>query len=493
MEWRWPWRTRPQRIERRQIDELIESMFPLKSGRPSVAATAGNFGFSSIIQRDNVRNYKVRPGKNVLDTLKIVRDRDPDASKAVVNFLLLMGQGYNVTIHRGVDANGKPNEDKPGQLFIEDFDKRVGEEYGGGMDNLIDVLNLCLVTHGAMAVELELDDSLREVIDVHPIDPARVEMKREEKTNRLMRGLMVGQNVDGADKDGFLELSPRQFRYVPFHPDVDSPYGRSPLLSALASVFFKIELLEDLKAVVHNQGYPRLSVGVVQQAVWDNMPAIYKEPGNTESAVAFMTAFLDQLKTDYSTLQPDDTFIHWDNITVDTIGGAGTGSFDFTGLSDVLDAQIVAGLKQLPVLLGRNEGSTTTHATVQWRIFALQIEAMQRRTKRLLEWVHESALNISGRQADSTVEFESQPTTDRLVEAQAFNQEIDAWIKLVAQGWADAEEAAQALLGHPPVKEVTTEPEATEEEEETPDEAEPPPVESNGTSEEEVPEEAVTV
>ena len=461
----------------RQISEAVEkaiaAQFPLKAGRPSLVTEANkSWGYSGLIPRSSFKNYRVRPGSNVLETLKIIRDRDPDASKATMNFLLLMAQGYNATVHRGFDAEGKPREDARGQQYIQQFDAMVGQEYGGGMDNLIDVFNLSLITHGAVAVELEISPDLRSIIDVHPVDPSRVQMKRNEaESNRLMRGIIVGREVPGADKDGFLELSPRQFRYIPLHPDVDSPYGRSPFLSAIASVFFKIELLEDLKAVVHNQGYPRLDIEVIQEAVYNNMPATYKEPGNEAQAIAFVTAFITELKAQYSELKPDDTFIHWDNIKVNATEGAGGGSFDFTGLSEVLDTQITAGLKQLPILLGRNEGATTTHATVQWKVFALQIEAMQRRIKRLIEWVHTTALNVGGLQAESSVEFESQPVSDRFIEAQALNFEIDAWVKMVAQGWATDDEASQALLQHPAAGEKQPTPESSAPVENPPEEA----------------------
>ena len=56
-------------------------------------------------------------------------------------------------------------------------------------------------------------------------------------------------------------------------------------------------------------------------------------------------------------------------ITVGYVGATnGTGSLGVARVIQVLDTQIVAALKQLPVLLGSNEGATITHATVQWQI-----------------------------------------------------------------------------------------------------------------------------
>lgn len=436
-----------------QVGVRAAEAVAVKAGRPTDAlrqrSALRTGGYGDIVDRRNLYNYRPRAGSTVLETLRIIRDRDPDAAQAVMNYLLLMGQGYRAdAVRPQPDAEGQDVPDPRAQAAIRAFDAQVGDEYGGGMDNLVDVLHLTLVTQGAMAAELELADDLRAVVDVHPIDPARITFKRDEQTGRLRRGLMAPRNTDGADADGFFELNPRQVRYIPLHPDVDAPYGRSPLLAALTAIFFKIELLEDLKAVVHNQGYPRLDVSVLQAAVIDAMPAAYKAPGREEDAEAFVSGFLTQLQEAYNALKPDDTFIHWDSVTVQSVGGAG-GSIDFRALASVLDTQIVAGLKQLPVLLGRNEGATTTHATVQWRIFALQIEAMQRRTKRLLEWVHTTMLQVAGIQARVTVTFDTQPTSERLVDAQAFATETRTWGALIDRGLATRDEAAQELLGHP--------------------------------------------
>lgn len=434
----WLDRFRPQPMPTRAAAPQI------KAGRPTDALNrdrARSLGFGSLVPREGVRDYRVQERTTVLDTLRIVRDRDPDAAQAITNFLLLMGQGYEVTAYR---AGADTVIDDAATAYVRAFDARVGPDYGGGMDVLIDVINLTLVTQGASCVELEIASDLRSVVDVHPIDPARIVFKREAGTNRLMRGVQVARGTAGADSDGFLELSPRQCFYMPLHPDVDRPYGRSPILAALTAIFFKIEILEDLRAVVHNQGYPRLDVAVVEEAVIRNAPA-----GSTPDQLQLLVNdLLTDIQEQYAALRPDDTFIHPDSIKVGYVGPSGGGAVNFDVLQRVLDTQIIAGLKQLPILLGRNEGSTTTHATVQWRIFALLIDALQRRTKRLLEQVHTTALQLAGYQATARVTFAGQPTTERLVEAQALETEVRAFTQARDNGWIDDDEAANTLFGH---------------------------------------------
>jgi len=126
---------------------------------------------------------------------------------------------------------------------------------------------------------------------------------------------------------------------------------------------------------------------------------------------------------------------------------------DVTALSALLDKQIIAGLKQLPILMGRNEGATTTHGTVQLKIFILLIESLRRKVKRLIEFCHTTALQVAGYQARAHVSFEELQTTDRLIEAQALESEVRTWAALVDRGWASDEEASQAILRHDPAGE----------------------------------------
>jgi hypothetical protein len=418
-------------------------------GKPTdvTKSAINSAGFRAIVPRDNLYNYKVRPGRDVLETLRIVIDRDPDVSKAMTNFLLLMGRGYKKTI-RNRAADGTLGAVNPqADAYITQLDERVGQDYGGGMDAIVNVLNKSLIWQGAQALEIELTDDLAEVADVHPVSPHMIAFKRDATTGRLMRGVMgTPAATPGRDNDGFTELNPLQFWYVPFHPNVNEPYGSPPLLAALTAVFFKVELLADLQAVIHNQGHPRLDISVAFASIADRIPKTLLAKGKQDELRAFVRGFLEDVALGFQKLNPDDSHVHADNVKVGYVGPPGT--IDFKSLSEILDNQIIAGVKQLPILLGRNEGATTTHATVQWGIFAEQIGAFQRITKRTIERTHNTALAIRGFACASEVEFEGQPTADRLAEAQARGKEIENEIALVDNGIIDRDEAANTLVDH---------------------------------------------
>jgi hypothetical protein len=381
--------------------------------------------------------------RDVLQQLKKIRDYNPDASLAVWNVLRLANSGHQVDVYTSeAGPDGQPVQDKEGKALVEDLAERAGGEYGGGVDTILDVFHLTLMTQGAIAAEVELSQNLREVVDLCPVDPRYIEFALDQESAKAVPVIIAG----GAPK----RINLNQFRYLPLDPDVGDPHGRAPLWSALETVFFQTEVLRDLKAVCHNQGYPRLDVSLLEEIILQNVPEHLKAAGKEDELRSFVDGFLTDLQSTYNTLEPDDTFIHWDWVKVTSVGGAGGGggAIDVAKVIAAIDAQIVAGLKQLPILLGRNEGATTTHATVQWQIYVAGIEALQRRTKRLLEWMYNVALRVWGRQSYARVTFNAIRKSDRKAEAEAARIEADTMVMQELAGWVTHDEAAQAITGH---------------------------------------------
>lgn len=429
---------------------------PLMSGRPTDDQREHfqKYGLTSIIPRKGDKSWKVKADKDVLRTIRVVMDRDPDVSKAAENFILLVGDGYQKTAYkRSNNPNANPQEDPRAQSYLDDFDRRIGIEYGGGMDSIIPVLVKTLLHYGAVAVELELSEDLSEVVDVHPVRPDRITFKRDKQTGRLRSGIMTPRhgNVEGADEDGFLELPGRQFRYIPFHPHVDEPYGYPPFLSALAAVFFKVELLEDAKMAIHVNGHGRLDVTIDLEKLQAGMPQALTAIGQEDKARAWVKARIAEVSAAFKTIQADQSLFHGSDVSTEPIGPQALP--DLRGIMTVIDNQVISGTKQLPILLGRNEGATTTHATVQWGLFAKQVHAFSRIIKRIIEWVHGEALAVAGFASYSRVDFDEVRASDELAEQNVIEKKIANWDAMVSLGWADDEEGAMDTLNHRPVGE----------------------------------------
>jgi len=110
--------------------------------------------YDGVIKRNHLHQC------NVMETLSFIRDISPDASMAMWNFLRLANNGHEMEV---ADTNGNPDE--PALDYINNLAARVGKLYGGGTDQLINVMLLTGYTQGAIALEVELDENLKDVRD----------------------------------------------------------------------------------------------------------------------------------------------------------------------------------------------------------------------------------------------------------------------------------------------------------------------------------------
>ena len=396
-------------------------------------------GILSSLTDVPLRRNPVR-STTVLETLKILRDVNPDASLAAWNFQRMANPGHELEVY---DINGEINQ-KAQDYINQEIAPKVGKLYSGGADQLINVLNLSGYTLGAMALEVELEENLKDVKDFHVLDPTTLSYVPNKETGELD---LCERQLDGT----FKRLNENQVFYVPLDPDIDDPYGRSPILPAIEAVQFQMEVLSDLKAVAHHQGHARFDVAVSTEAIVANLPAnIVHDKAKVK---AWVSNYIATIKQGFDELEPDDDFYHDDSIKVDTVGGTNGKSIDSNGLIKIVNQQVVSSLKQLPILMGQNEGTTETHGTVQYKIFISGVEAIQDVTKRLIERAYNTALQVQGYQATAKVTFNNIETEDRKAEAEAEEIEIRNAKAKYDNGWITHDEASQAVTGHDAVAE----------------------------------------
>lgn len=428
------WRTK--RTARQYLGAVAQGVNQqLVGGRETRPKWAQQFmWYDGVIKRNHLHQ------RNVMETLSFIRDISPDASMAIWNFLRLANNGHELA---ATDSNDNPDE--PALDYINSLAARVGKLYGGGVDQLINVMLLTGYTQGAIALEVELEENLKDVRDFHPLDPARLDFQVDKETQETH---LVQKQADGSYK----ELNPNQVFYQPFDPDVDDPYGRSPILPVLQIIFFQVEVLKDLKQVAHHQGHARFDIQVVEESILNNISPQIASQG-TEAVKSFVKGYISDIQSSFKKLKPDDNFFHTDSVKVDMAGGTQGRSMDGTALIDIINQQVTTSLKQLPILLGHNDTVTETHGTVQYQIFVAGIESIRRGVKRMLERAYNLALQVQGSQSTATLTFNPIRVTDRLEDAQAAQAETNNLITQVNQGWIDNNEAANSAVGHDAVGE----------------------------------------
>lgn len=392
---------------------------------------------------------------DTITALRMLRDLDPQASHAVWNYLRMINPGHTLRAYQfktneespethkesDMDTSSEIREEGAAQAFLDQVARRIGGEYGGGLDQLHNVLALGLITTGAVCAEVAPTADLDDVVDWYPVDPTLIAFLRDKEGT-----LHLGQRF----RDGtFHDLNPNQVFYTPLDPDVDDPYGRPPLLPALSAVLAKGQMINDLRAVAHNQGYPRLDVSLKWDAIMAAAPPSLREPGREAEFKDWTENVLSAIVTDYESLQVDDTFVHYDWVDIKMVGGsAGVGAFDFAALEKILSRSVNSALKTLPILLGINETTSETHGSIQWQIQVQGVSALQRLIKRTIEKLADASLAIKGLPAHAKVEYQRIRTVDRLFEAQADFFETRTIQLQEMMGWRAHDEAAEMVTGH---------------------------------------------
>jgi hypothetical protein len=99
----------------------------------------------------------------------------------------------------------------------------------------------------------------------------------------------------------------------------------------------------------------------------------------------------------------------------------------------------------MPILLGRNYGTTETYGTAQFEIINRQVEGVNRSVQKLLERLYNFELALMWGEATARVKMRTNRTVDVLKEAQAREKEIGNVLRLKDAGLMNNEQVKAAL------------------------------------------------
>lgn len=364
---------------------------------------------------------------HMLGVYRHLRDAIPDISDAVWTWKRLCHTGYDIEI---VGASSEVSR-RRAQRLLHALDTRVN---GGdrGMDGLLDIFYTALFTYGAAALEVVLSPSRESIHDVVPIDVWTVRFRREQGR------LQAYQLHEGRE----IKLPMDRFIYVGLDRDGTNPYGRSMLRSIPFVVKIQQRLLEDMSKATRNMGWPRLHVQYrPPERQRGESPDAYKQR---------VDANFDTLRDRVNGLAADQNLVTYDDVSVSLVHGA-TRSQLFYENHKAVEEQVITGMHLMPILMGRNYGTTETYGTAQYEIVNRQVQTVNRSVKRILERLYNFELALMWGDASAKVHMRTNRTTDILNEAVARGHEIDNALKLRDQGLIDpAQTAALLNLTAPP-------------------------------------------
>ncbi len=370
--------------------------------------------------------------------LKFLKKVNPDVSMGIWNFVRLANQGHEMAFYAPGTENRMPAVESEWRGVA----ARINQISNAGMDGLVDVLHQSAYLLGAQGLEVEVNADRTDIVDVHPIIPQTIEWELEDRKGRqvwIPYQYQLGGKVS-------LEPGKANFFWVPTDPDIDDPRGNLILAPVLQSIDFQMQIMQDLQAVLHRQGWPRNDIKILMERMMASMPAEAKN--SVKKQREWLTGRYNEIVDMLGKLDPDSDYIHFDDIEIGlTQGFSGNRSVDVRAIMEMVDTQTLSGAKQLSIFMNRNTGVTESWGTVQFRIFCSGIASIQRGSKRIIEEIARLWLRVRGIQAvpvftHNKIDWnsEEQRMTVRLME-----EEFHAIAQLM--GWQTGDEAASAILG----------------------------------------------
>ncbi|MBI2424983.1 MAG: hypothetical protein HYV27_19305 [Candidatus Hydrogenedentes bacterium] len=358
---------------------------------------------------------------DMLPVYRFLRDAIPDVSDAVWTWKRLCQTGFDVHIPESSSEVATLRA----RRLIHSLNQRMNSG-DRGVDGLLDILYTSLFTYGAAACEIVLSNSRESIFDVVPVDVWTVRFRREKD------GVQAYQVRGGQT----IRLPKERFVYLAMDRDGTNPYGRSMLRTLPHAIKIQQRLLEDMAKATRNAGWNKLHVQYVGE-----------ERQRGESSEAFqqrMSGNLESLREKLSGLASDQNLVTFDNVKVDLLRGDQHAQ-GFYDNHKAVEEQIITGAHLMPILLGRNYGTTETYGTAQFEIINRQVDGINRGMEQLLERLYRFEVALMWGEAEVDVRMRRNRTVDVLKAAQAEHQEVSSLIALHGAGILDASEVLQRL------------------------------------------------
>jgi hypothetical protein len=227
----------------------------------------------------------------------------------------------------------------------------------------------------------------------------------------------------------------------------------------LQAIDFQMQILQDLQAVLHHQGWPKDDYEINLERMMQYCPPHIKN--DKVKLNEWLKEQYDNIVNMLQKIKPDSDIVHYDDVKRNQGQNNNPGrSLDVRAVNELVDVQVLNGAKQMGIFSNRISGSTETWGTVQFRIFCSGIASCQRGSKRLIEEIARLWLRVRGIQAipvfkHNTIDWnsEEQRMTVNLMKQQFY-------AIAVLMGWIDNDTAAQEVMkvqksvGEPPVDTV---------------------------------------
>ncbi len=411
----------------------------LPSGRRTVMTSGYGGSLSPYRSRTSDTLKTLRGIGEETRAIEFLRRVNPDVSMAVWNFVRLANQGNETHIY-GLDGETrrKDLEEK-----WREFASEVNEISNSGLDGLIDQMHYSFYVLGGIGMEVEVNQERTAINDIHLVKPQTVEWETQEVKGREV---WVPFQYGKTGQKVYLDAQNANFFWVPADPDIGDPRGSLTLAPVLQAIDFQMQILQDIQAVLHHQGYPKNDVVIDMEQLMKNCPASIK--ADSKKLEEYIDNIIATTATMMETMNPDSDYIHTSDIKINRAdGNAATRSLDIRALLEGIDPGVLSGLKQMSIFMNRNTGVTESWGTVQFKIYASGIASCQRNSKRAVERAAQLWLRVNGEQGivkfeHNTLDWNSEEQRQKVA---LMKQEYYAVAQMM--GWISSDQAAQEMMG----------------------------------------------
>ena len=290
---------------------------------------------------------------------EIIIANSPIVAKAVADYVKYCNPSWTFT----TDYTSEDPENAPGMEIFQAFSDIIGDYYGN-WDYIFDSGSRSAITHGAWFYELVIDADGRTPSDWRTLDPLTARYRRNKREGTDAEYFELGQYEKGfigqPNKWTSFADDPT-VQYIPAQPNVTNPYGDQILDTAVVSASMKAVFFRNMNAYLENLAIPSMRAKIITEIFRENHAHLPQ--AEFDQAAQHLA---DNTVKEFKTNKGSKMIAHTDDIELEPLITASAGSNSaFRDVIDMMERDEIRAVQSQPILMGRNEAVSETHATLQ--------------------------------------------------------------------------------------------------------------------------------
>ena len=420
-------------VVKNTVDRTEKKRMPIQSSRRSSVPAHETSLFNALQSRIDgiIPDYHV----NYIKTIRHLVTYNGDYSYALDNIVQLANTKWSLDF--GKEVPYKEANKMTSHLKIKG---KSWYPFSGGLNGLINDIFAQIVIAGCISAETVPQKDLRGVAQVVLPQPETIRFVYDASKDVYLPYQSIADTFTGiSTPTSMIKLNPYTYHYVAYRRFSEKPYAIPPFVSALDGVVIEDSMIKNFDYIVKQIGV----FGFLKVLL--EAPA--EEEGETDSQYyARCQKYLSDVEPEITKSLNNGVFMGFkDKHDVD-IGGKMSDAEGAKVLFELVNQIKMSGLKQDPLMLGRNYQTTETLAKVIVMKLSEQIVSFQQTCASFLENLFLLELQLSGYSIyNLNVKFQRPTVGDQIKEEQAEQFRIKNAIYKYNQGIWSQEQVARAL------------------------------------------------